>query len=275
MYNSGIHTTAQFNTKIFDYDGPGKHLWTSDPLSDYGFDESQTNFYAENVAVELNETGDTYTIKSAVNESNIVNLTIKRTAPGFQVGKDGTSYYGTDPENPWASMRHAFWPRANVTGTMQTSKKTYQIVGKAFLSYAIQGGKPHHLAARWNFVNFQAPTYSAILMQYTTPQAYGKTVVGFGGIVKDGEIVVAGNASVEHVTSNQESENDWPEPTTISWKWTGEKDGKQIVGSIDGDLPKRTDRVDVLAHLPGFVKSFISGATGLKPHIFQVRPRRT
>ncbi|RVX70683.1 hypothetical protein B0A52_05333 [Exophiala mesophila] len=271
----GLHTTAQFNSKIFNHDGPGKHLWTSDPLSDYGFDETQTNFYAENVAIELNEAGDTYTIKSAVNEENIVNLTLKRTAPGFQVGVDGTSYYGTDLENPWAHMRHAFWPRGTVSGTMQTRTKTYQIVGSGFLSYAIQGGKPHHLAARWNFVNFQGPSYSAVLMQYTTPQSYGKTSVSFGGIAKDGEIVVAGNTEVKHVESKQESEYDWPEPTVISWQWIGEKDGKEVVGSIDGELPQRTDRVDVLAHLPGFVKSFISGATGLKPHIFQYSSKDT
>lgn len=153
---------------------------------------------------------------------------------------------------------------------MQTRSKTYQIVGNAILNYALQAGKPHHLAARWNFVNFQTPSYSAILMEYTTPQSYGKTSVSFGGIAKDGEIVVAGNTAVKHVQSKQESENDWPEPTVVSWQWTGENGGKQVVGSIDGELPERTDRVDVLAHLPGFVKSFISGATGLKPHIFQV-----
>jgi len=265
----GIHTTCQFNSKIFDYDGPGKHLWCSDPLSDYGFDEAQTGFFAENVALELNEAGDTYTIKSAVNEKCIVNLTVTRKSPGFQVGEDGTSYYGTDPAKPWGAMRHAFWPRCAVTGTMQTPSKVYKIDGRALHSYALQGAKPHHLAARWNFVDFQSPNYSAVLMEYTTPQSYGKTVVGIGGIVKDDEIVCAGLCTAKHLSSNQESENDWPEPRTISWEWKGEKDGKPVTGEIKGDLPVRSDRVDVLAHLPGFVKSFISGATGLRPHIFQ------
>ncbi|KAK5059805.1 hypothetical protein LTR84_009688 [Exophiala bonariae] len=265
----GIHTTAQFNSKIWDHDGPGKHLWCASPLSDYGFDEPQTGFYAENVSVELNEAGDTYTIKSAAHESCIVNLTVTRKSPGFQIGENGTSYYGTDPANPWGHMRHAFWPRALVTGTMQTPSKTYKIDGKALYSYAIQGMKPHHAAVKWNFVNFQTPTYSALLMEFTTPLAYGRTSVSIGGIAKDGEIIVAGNTSVKHVTSVKETENDWPEPKTISWEWQGEKDGKSVTASINGDLPARTDRVDVLAHLPGFVKSFISGATGLKPHIFQ------
>ena len=226
------------------------------------------------MAFELNEAGDTYTLKSARNEGCIVNLTVTRKAPGFQVGENGTSFYGTDHADPWGHMRHAFWPRAIVTGTMQTPTKTYKIDGKALYSYAIQGMKPHHAAIKWNFVDFQTPTYSALLMEFTTPQSYGRTVVGVGGIVKDGEIIMAGNASVKHVTSKQESEKDWPEPRTVSWNWQGEKDGKPVIASIDGDLPTRTDRVDVLAHLPGFVKSFISGATGLKPHIFQVSPEQ-
>ena len=241
-------------------------------MRNYGFDEPETGFFADNVALELNEAGDTYTIKSAANDNCIVNLTVTRKAPGFQVGSDGTSYFGTDPANPWAHMRHAFWPRCTVSGTMQTPSKVYKIDGKALYVYALQGAKPHHLAARWNFVNFQTPTYSAVLMEYTTPQSYGKTVVGVGGIAIDSEIVCAGLCSATHVKSQQESEHDWPEPTNIKWEWKGQKDGKTVTGEISGDLPKRSDRVDVLAHLPGFVKSFISGATGLKPHIFQVRP---
>lgn len=269
MRISGIHTTCQFNSKIFDCDGPGKHLFCSDPLSDYGFDEAQTGFYAENVALELNEAGDTYTIKSAVNDNCIVNLTVTRIAPGFQLGKDGTSYFGTDHAHPWGTMRHAFWPRCKVTGTMQTPSKVYQMDGKALYIYALQGMKPHHLANRWNFVNFHTENYSAVLMEYTTPASYGKTVVGVGGIVSDNELICAGVCTAKHVTSKQESEHEWPEPRTVSWEWTGQKDGKPVSGQIAGDLPTRTDRIDVLAHLPGFVKSFISGATGLKPHIFQ------
>ncbi|EXJ78554.1 survival factor 1 [Capronia coronata CBS 617.96] len=265
----GIHTTAQFNSKIFDHDGPGKHLWCSDPLRDYGFDEPQTSFYAENLALELNEAGDTYTIKSAVNDNCIVNVTLTRTAPGFQLGNDGTSYFGTDPANPWGSLRHAFWPRCTVSGTVKTPSKEYDMTGRGLYVYALQGMKPHHLAVRWNFVNFQTPTYSAVLMEYTTPASYGKTVVSVGGIAKDNELVCVGPCTAKHVTAEPETEADWPEPKSVAFEWRGEHDGKPVKGEITGDLPVRSDRVDVLAHLPGFVKSFISGATGLRPHIFQ------
>ena len=219
----------------------------------------------------MNEAGDAYTIKSARNEQCIVNVTVKRQAPGFQIGKDGTTTFGTDPAHPWGSMRHAFWPRCTVTGTMQTPTKTYNMEGMATYSYALQGGKPHHLANRWNFASIHTKHYSSLLMEFTTPQSYGKTKVGIGGIVKDAELVCVGECTVEHVTSKSETQNDWPEPRTILWKWNGQADGKSATAEVKGDLPSRTDRIEVLAHLPGFVKSFIGVATGLKPHIFQVR----
>lgn len=266
-------TTCQLSTKIFEYDGPSKHQFCSDPLSNYGFDENQVSFFADNVAVSLDGDGKFYTIKSAANNDCIVNMTVTRTAPGFQVGKDGTSYFGTDQANPWGSMRHAFWPRCHVTGTMKTPKKEYNMQGKGMFIHALQGMKPHHAAAKWNFVNFQSPTYSAIMMEFTTPPSYGKTSVNVGGIAKDGEIICAGASStIKHLATSQDSDNDWPEPKAILCEWTGKtSDGKDVKAEIMGELPPRHDRVDVLAHIPGFVKSIVGGVVGTKPYIYQVR----
>lgn len=102
------------------------------------------SFGADNLALTLNEEGTAYTIKSAVNEDSLVNLTFTRQAPGLVIGKDGTSYFGTDPENPWGSMRHAFWPRCSVEGTITTKDKTYDFKGRGFFVHALQGMKPHH-----------------------------------------------------------------------------------------------------------------------------------
>lgn len=140
----GIRTTCQFNSKIFNHDGPFQHLWCSDPLDNYGFDEGQYCFYADNLAVELDSVGTSFKIKSAVNENSIVNLTVTQAAPGFQVGKDGTTYFGTDPSHPWGSMRHAFWPRCDVEGTIITKDKTYDMQGRALFIHGLQGMKPHH-----------------------------------------------------------------------------------------------------------------------------------
>ncbi|KAK5077924.1 putative cell survival pathways protein [Lithohypha guttulata] len=265
----GVRTTCQFNSKIYDHDGPGKHQWCSDPLDNHGFDEKRTGFFADDVALSLSDDGTTYTIKSAKNQDCICNLTVKRTAPGFMVGENGTSYYGTDPSHPWGEMFHKFWPRAAVSGTMQTKKKTYNVNGRAVFIHALQGMKPHHAAARWNFVNFQTPTYSAVMMEFTTPPSYGKTVVNVGGIAKDGELIYAGcTNTATHLAVTTDPVSQWPEPKALLCKWTG-KDGKPVEAELMGDLGERADRVDVLAHVPAIIKNLIGGVVGTKPIIFQ------
>ena len=142
--NSGIRTTCQFNTKIFYPDNKTPNLWSSDPLDNYGFDDQKLSFYADGCAVTLNDEGSAYTIKSVVNEASIVNLTVTKVAPGFQVGTDGKSYFGTDAKHPWGSMRHAFWPRCDVEGSVATKSGDVNFKGRGFLSHALQGMKPHH-----------------------------------------------------------------------------------------------------------------------------------
>lgn len=269
---AGMHTTAQFNSKIFNHDGEGKHMWCSDPLHNYGFDDAGTGFFANNVAVELNADGDVITIKSAANEGCLVNLTVKRNAPGFQLGKDGTSYYGTDPAKPWGTMFHRFWPRCTVSGSVKTEKKNYDMKGNGLFIKAIQGMKPHHAAAKWNFINFLTPTYTAVLMEFTTPPSYGRTVVSLGGIAKDGELIYAGPTSAKHTKSDLDKQHHWPEPRAIELHWQGTgASGQPVDASLVGDLPQRTDCVDVLSHVPGIVKSIVGGVAGTRPYIYQVR----
>lgn len=273
---AGIHTTAQFNCKIFNTSGDGNpHIWFSDPLSNHMFDESMLSFAADNISLSLNEAGDTYTFKSAVNEGCLVDLTFARTSPGFAIGKEGTTYFGTDPENPWGSMRHMFWPRCNVAGTITTKEKVYDMKGRGLFSQALQGMKPHHAASRWNFVNFQTPSFSAIMMEFTTPPSYGSTVVNVGGIVKDGEIIYAGTSNTAtHTESSEDETSNWPEPKSIRWVWEGKtKDGKPVTAEIDGSLGPKLDRVDVMAEVPGFIKTIAGSVAGARPYIFQYSPQ--
>ncbi|AEO67219.1 a189f341-f514-4f72-8c1a-32e3ebaa968d [Thermothielavioides terrestris] len=274
---AGIRTTCQFNCKIFSLDRSKPHLWSSTPLQNHEFSEDMTSFYADDCAVELSEDGTTYTIKSMADEKAIVNLTVKRTAPGFKAGKTGTTLFGTDLANPWGSMRHVFWPRCVGEGTVSTQEGPIDFQGRAFFSHALQGMKPHHAAAKWNFCDFQGPTYSAILMEFTTPPSYGSTVVTVGVIAKDGEIVVGGcESAVTHLETKSDSENDWPEPTTIRYTWAGtSKDGKAVEAVIEGALEERLDRIDVMAEVPGFVKKIVAGAAGTKPYIYQYSPQKT
>jgi hypothetical protein len=270
---SGIRTTCQFNSKIFYPDGSKPHLWCSTPLSDHRFSDDQLSFFAKDCSVELSADGNSYTIKSKNDERCIVDLKITKAAPGFVAGKDGKTLYGTDLKNPWGSMRHAFWPRCSAEGTMTTKEGPVDFKGRGFFSHALQGMKPHHAAARWNFCDFQSPNYSAIMMGFTTPASYGTTVVNVGGIAKDGEIIIGGTeCTATHLKVQSDSENDWPEPKEIKFTWKGKtKDGKAVEATLQGPFEKRVDRVDVMAEVPGFVKKIVGAAAGTKPYIYQVR----
>jgi hypothetical protein len=272
---SGIRTTAQFNSKIMYGDKTKPLLWCSTGLSDPEFTEDRTGFFAKDCILELSEDGNSYTIKSMNDERSIVNITIHRAAPGFQVGETGKTLFGTDLTNPWGSMRHAFWPRARAEGNIVTKDGTIDFTGcRAIYIYALQGMKPQHLAARWNFVTFHGPTLSAVMMEFTTPPSYGATVVNTSGIARDGEIVLA-NASgkTEHTEVTEDPEVNWPEPRACRWTWSGKtKDGKDVVAVLEGQLGERTDRVDVMAEVPGFVKQIVSTAAGTKPYIYMFNP---
>ena len=93
--------------------------------------------------MELSEDGKSYTIKSSVNKSQIVDLKFTQIAPGFMVGKDGNTYFGTDPQKPWGRMYHKFWPRCKVEGHILTQQGPVSFNGLGFFTGALQGMKPH------------------------------------------------------------------------------------------------------------------------------------
>ncbi|TDZ14493.1 Survival factor 1 [Colletotrichum orbiculare MAFF 240422] len=272
----GIRTTCQFNAKIFYPEKSKPTLWEASQLSHQEISSDRYSFYADDCAVELSEDGTYYTIKSMNSENAIVNLKVTRTAPGFHAGKTGKTLFGTDMSKPWGTMRHAFWPRCAVEGTITTKEGPVNFAGRGFYVYALQGMKPHHAAAKWNFVDFQGPNYSAVMMEYTTPPSYGSTTVSVGGIAKDGEMIYGGvTQTAAHTKSKNDSVNEWPEPEEIKFTWTGkDKDGKAVEALIEGPLGERLDRVDVLAEVPGFVKKIVAGTAGTKPYIYQFCPTK-
>lgn len=274
---AGIRTTCQFNCKVFSNDLSKPHLWCSTPLNDVELSDDKSCFYAQDCAVELSEDGTFYTIKSMNDDRAIINIKVTRASEGFHAGETGKTLFGTDLSNPWGSMRHAFWPRCVAEGTISVKEGPIDFTGRALFIHALQGMKPHHAAATWNFANFQGPNYSAVMMEFTTPPSYGTTLVSVAAIVKDGEIVYAGcNNSAKHLGVKGDAENDWPEPTGIEYVWNGKtKDGKALKGALEGSLGPRVDRVDVMAEVPGFVKKIVAGAAGTKPYIYQYRPNLT
>jgi Svf1-like N-terminal lipocalin domain len=141
---SGVHITCQFNTKIFYPDRKTQPLWSSDQLENHGFDDEKYSFFADDVAVTLSEDGNEFTIKSVVNGNSLVDLKVTKLAPAFVAGKDGTSTYAVDPLVPRGWMKHVFWPRNKVTGTIVTEAGALDLAGRGLFIHALQGMKPHH-----------------------------------------------------------------------------------------------------------------------------------
>ena len=113
-------------------------------------------------------------------------------------------------------------------------------------------------------------------MEFTTPPSYGSTVVNVGGIVTDGEVLFAGaNNSATHTKSKQDVENEWPEPEEVKFTWKGKtREDENVEVVLEGSLGKRLDRIDVMAKVPGFIKTIVGGTVGTKPYIYQYSPRQ-
>ncbi|KEF55792.1 uncharacterized protein A1O9_08543 [Exophiala aquamarina CBS 119918] len=116
--------------------------------------------------------------------------------------------------------------------------------------FALQGMKPHHEDI-WNFVNFQSSTYSAVMMEFTTPLSYSSTVVNVGAIVADGQLIYTGVDNVaEHIEKQEDPEARWHEPTMIGYWWKSiSPTSEGIETSLIGAPGKRQDRIDIIMRL--------------------------
>ena len=228
--------------------------------------------------------------------------------PGFKIGKGpkgGFSYFGPDIEKPEGSVVHRFWPRFQSSGIIVNNGQATQFAGPGMFVHAIQGMRPNLVAASWNFAHFQSDEHggvSAIQMELTTIDAYGKKGAGSGKVVVNvGSLVIGGKLTA--VTA----ETQWPGepaadkpsvlsravhhdkslddftgynvPSTITFHWAGPSVVPGAEGSISADLsvpvgkPGKEigliEKVDVMAEIPGFVKAVVSYVAGTKPYIYQ------
>ncbi len=241
-----------------------------------------------------------------------ISLELKRYggAPGFKVGKGpkgGYSYFGTDLNKPDGYVIHRFWPRLLADGHFVHKGKAEVIQGPGMFVHAIQGMRPNLVAASWNFAHFESPAangVSAIQMEFTTTDQYGKHGSGSGGVVVNiGSLVVAdklvsvtaetiwpkedptpGEAVVQSKATHLQPEHDpdtgYKKPNEILFEWKGVSLNPEAAGNITahqqvslGTVAKPEgliEKVDVLAEIPYVVKVAVSYVAGTKPYIYQV-----
>ncbi|KAA8904657.1 oxidative stress survival, Svf1-like protein [Sphaerosporella brunnea] len=271
---ANLHVSAQLNVKVFFPDG--RTHWSAVAMNNYAFHESFYSFFADGFSIILSEDHDSFHIKSQLDPETVVDVKIKRTFPGFKVGKDGKTNYGDDPANPWGCIRHIFWPRGVAEGTIEVKGEKVDVAGRALFVMALQGMKPHHAAARWNFIMFASEKVTAIMMEFTTPPSYGTQTVNVGMVLKDGALVGGTTiGTVEHTESKPDPDTEWSEPTALKAVWKGKsQDGKEFEAAMDPTLA-RIDRVDIMAEVPAIIKKFVAGAVGTRPYIYQYRQEAT
>ncbi|CCE63288.1 hypothetical protein TPHA_0E01960 [Tetrapisispora phaffii CBS 4417] len=268
----GLHQTAQFNCRIVDSnDVKNFNVWTSTKLENFRIDG--TNFYADNLKIELNEDGNQFHVVANVNEIVSLDLFFTRVTDGCKLGNDPNTYFGDNVEEPWGKIRHIFWPRNKLVGTInikyeepreeqgnqkegeeeqqlksfieKTIKFTEEKPALSMFVLAFQGMKPHHAAKAWNFINFQSDEYSVILIEFITPKSYANTKVSIG-IVTDSEKIlsVATNNNFEHIDSTVDSIG-WPVPKAIKCTFNGisadlsDDQVKKMYGENNGTLKEQ------------------------------------
>lgn len=266
----GIKTTAQFTFRLYNNKlgaSDSNCVWTSTALENFRTDGS--NFYADNLSIENSgSNSDTYTLKLSVNKDSVVDLVVTRLVPGVIFGSEGTTFYGEDVNEPWGSMRHAFWPRCSVRGTIKLKNDTIDVNGYTMFVMALQGMKPHHAAKLWNFLNFQSEHYSAVQMEFTTPKSYATTKVNVAILTSDKDIIAT---SIDNDVVHENAEVDevgWNVPKSITFNFT-EGTSSAPVAKVSGAMNQLVERVDVMAEIPQFVKNIVSGVAGAKPYIYQ------
>ena len=254
---------------------------------------------------------ESYTITANLGDDLQIALDVKRPAsvPGFKVGKGpkgGYSYFGADVANPEGHVVHRFWPRTEGKGVVVWKGRAIEAKGPGMFVHAIQGMRADTVASRWNFAHFQSEEHdgvSAIQMEFTTTNHYGKKGPGSGFVTVNVGSVVLGNklaivtaetkwpgedqddkavviSRAAHTRTSQDPDTGYDAPTELTFRWAGPSLVTDTPGQVDATLivdvgapDKPTgliEKVDVLAEIPYVIKTMVNYVAGTKPYIYQV-----
>jgi hypothetical protein len=312
------YPTIQFTCKIYK-PNTKEQLWKSVNVSKFvtpppasgAKQYDKRSCKSDQFSIIHNISGDveTYTLTANLTEDLQIYLVVTREATGYKFGngpKGGFSYFGSNPAQPEGYCVHRFWPRTKASGHVVHKGKAITAEGHGMFVHAIQGMRPNLVAARWNFCDFQSDELggvSAIQMEYTTTDSYGRKGSGSGGVkVNLGSLVIGGKlvavsgetiwpdekegspefiSRAEHFNPIHDPETGYKQPQEIKFSWTapliegGEKVSSTLVMDVGSPREPRglLEKVDVLAEIPYVIKKFVNYVAGTKPYIYQVMLR--
>jgi len=311
------YPTIQFTFKVFN-PGTGEKTWRSVNVSNFvtpppdldkrsSKSDEFTITHADNPGTDYPES---YTISANLSDGVQITIEVRRpvAVPGFKIGKGpdgGYSYFGPDAAQPEGYVVHRFWPLTRTSGKISVNGKPLAVDGPGMFVHAIQGMRPNLVASRWNFTHFQSPAHggvSAVQMEFTTTNAYGRKGAGSGYVsVNVGGLVIGGKLATvtaetkwpdedqpdkadlvsraQHVKGVHDPDTGYPQPTELVFRWAAPSIVPDVPGLVEGSLtvdvggpsePKGLiEKVDVLAEIPTVVKTVVSYVAGTKPYIYQ------
>jgi len=311
------YPTVQFVCKVFN-PKTKETIWKSVNVSNFvtpppGLDKRSSK--ADEFSITYKSTPGSNSPESYIISANLsgdlqISLNVSRptSVPGFKIGKGptgGMTYFGADAQNADGYVVHRFWPRTATTGHIIHKGHAVPVEGPGMLVHAIQGMRPNLVASRWNFAHFQSDEHagvSAIQMEFTTTDAYGRKGAGSGGVaVNIGSLVLGGKLAcvtaetkwpdeeqredavvmsrAAQINPVMDAETGYNQPTKAAFRWVGpsvlgdEKErieAKLAVELGDTEHPiGLIEKVDVLAEIPYVVKMAVNYVAGTKPYIYQ------
>jgi len=317
------YPTVQFTCKIYDPKS-GDKTWKSLNVSNFVAPPPDTSSQTYDKrscksdqfsVIHQTTTSDptyaeSYKITANLGDDLQISLVVSRptTIPGFKLGKGpqgGFSNFGTNVEKPDGYVIHRFWPRTICTGHIIHNGQATVADGTGMFIQAIQGMRPNLIASRWNFADFQSDAHggvSAIQMEFTTIDAYGRKGAGSGGVtVNIGAVVVGGKLAAvtgETVWADEkdsvpaeaavmsravhhelqfDAETGYNPPSLVEFTWAGP--AIESTGSVKANVKVNVgtadkpnglvEKVDVLAEIPYVLKAFVNYVAGTKPYIYQ------
>jgi hypothetical protein len=239
-----------------------------------------------------------------------ISLDVSRPAgvPGFKIGKGekgGYSYLGSNPDKADGYVIHRIWPMLTAKGHVINKGKAIEVAGPGMFVHAIQGMRPNLVAQSWNFGHFQSTEHggcSAILMEFKTTDAHGKSGSGSGGVrVSVGSIVLGGKlasvttetiypnetpgdnvplkARATHLGGKRDPDTTYNAPSEVVFEWAAPSLIAGASGTVDAKLtadvgpfnaPKGLiEKIDILGEIPSAVKMVVNVVAGAKPFMYQ------
>ncbi|CAB4394175.1 oxidative stress survival, Svf1-like protein [Rhizophagus irregularis] len=263
--NIGLwNPTIQFTSRFF---GNGVNTFKSVNMTNFTLSPDRRSASANNMSIKLNPECNKYAV-NLTHKELIVSFEFERIDRGFKIG-GGKTYFGQDKSSGF--VEHKFWPKGNVKGNMVVDGRAFDVTGVGLFVHAIQGMRPHLIASRWNFVNFQSDVASLSMCEFETTPNYGSKKINQGSLVVNNKLVgVSVKNMAQFLETSLDPETKYKVPTKIKYTWEGKtlETDEDFSAFLEIKLDVLMDKIDVLNEVPYFLKKIVQAFVA-KPYVYQ------